>query len=749
MMPTLINQLIKNNNTKKIMPYIIQSWSEKDVQLNSITIFEYEEPTIVALATTIDATINPSERNLAIRYYTIYPSGEMTGKRIRIADNRITNYYQFSLLDNANAVLSKRWNQLKEAVLLLEHLKGVAGVINLPVATNKVELGVWTTRVIKSFSVVIGFSSALKNYAGTESFFKTTAGVSTSGLVEFLLKLALPSAIAAGPSMFFNYDNLEKVSQEFVRYQRTRGVLPPMLERYQIEFDAALTQKFPRLETHLKRAFWEYVLKFILGVGYATANFGLVLDAFPNEFDYVGLKEFLLTAVWFTNFAIGYDKMDTSVNDIRKLFADRCETPVALADAEVLTVALQQFEKLVKQYKTFKGSAADQDFITTARATIKQKMAEMLSLRNVNILLTDIAKQVVRIQDALDERPVTTTDQVVLNITADDETLELNEHENHDGAPLLPVPIPNALHDPFYFRVLLPGEHPWAEKSLAVVSISISALAITSNVGGIASLSVLQPLGTILSYLIGTLGSWGAYSLNKGVTDDWTQRFLATLQTNVLKATNKKETFWSKCSPFASYQLIDYIGLAWSGYASTGGVYYTGNEIEKLCGTSWGARAFQYSAQAATAVMTTITKALPTARLLRPYVPTWCSGEQPDIKMTNKSLRDFYNLMISFLLEKIIALIEAYKKAVAQLSEMRQIRYGLNRFSYVLYLNQLNQHISRPNIERATVYLQLIEQYDVIREQVMTAYAALEISVDNSIGVSQDERRLEAVVVQP
>jgi hypothetical protein len=539
--------------------------------------------------------------------------------------------------------------------------------------------------------------------------------------------------------MFFNYDNLHKVATEYTRYFIARNDLSPALQKYQ--FDSALTQQFPKLEPHFKRALWEYALKFILGIGYGTANFGLVLSAFPNEFDYIGLKEFLLAAVWLTNFSIGYNKMDTTVKDMRQLFADRCDTPVNLSDVEVVTIALQQFEKLAKKYQMQYAKSAGRVAID-ARMAIKEKLAQMISLRNINPLLVTIKEQMIILQQQFD-RPAMTDANHTAVLIPDDSTA--------DEQLLLPLAPLDALCDPFYFRVLLPGEHPWAEKSLAVISISLSALAITSNVGGIASLAILQPLGSILCYLVGVLGSWGAYSLNKGVSDTWTKSFLATFQTNVVQATNVKQTFWRKYSPLASYQPIDYIGLVWSGYAATSGVYYTRDQVSTLFGTSLGARIFGYAAQAATGLMTTVTKAIPTARLLKPLVPSWCSGEKSDVPMTNKALRDFYNVMISGLLEKIITLIEAYKHAAQQLSEQRKIRYGLWNWKYEEFIRQINREISAPDVVRADVYQILITHYDEIREKVMTAYAALEIARDVRVGVPDAERRLAPlteVVVQ-
>ncbi|MSP53895.1 MAG: hypothetical protein EXR81_06610 [Gammaproteobacteria bacterium] len=654
----------------------------------------------------------------------IYPLGEGSSELAIIFERgKLINYHNF-LIFNGDA-----WIPLKEAVLLYENTKGARGTIaQIPVGSNSAKLTPSHANILKGVSAVFGFAAALKNYAGTQSFM---AQYNVS-----LVPSQLVSVFAALPSVCFYYDSAEKVSREGVMLWRARSVLPPQLQPYQIEFESAITHKFPKIESRSKTALWEYAVKLILGVGYGSANLGMVMDAFPSTFDYEGLKEFLLAALWFTNFSIGYDKMDTITNDIRRVFRERCEVPVFHADAEIVSAALKQFEELALEHEKDDPMGT---FRSELRQAIKKELASMLSTREIASVLKSIETQMRRLQAKLHEPIQSNGERTVVTIMNDSEVNSNSPTHSDDfdveAQQLLPKTPNDALDDPFYFRVLLPGEHPWAERGLMVFSVSLSALAISSNIGGIASLSFLQPLGAVLSYIIGGIGSLGAYSLNKGITDDWTQRFLATFQTNVLMATNKKQTSNSRYNPLASYQVIDYVGLAWSGAAATSGVYYTGSQIEKLLGTSTGATIFKYIAQTASAITTTFSKAIPTASLLR-KMGSYCGSQKSSKQIKNQALRDFYNQQISLLLEKIIGLIEAYNHAVRNLSEMLQYRYGLDptAFNYKTFIAVLNAKISREEIGRDYVYNELITHYDVIREKVMKAHAAGTIHRDASVG---------------
>ena len=430
---------------------------------------------------------------------------------------------------------------LLDAATVFQFLAGPAGVLNVPNKRAPRKAGKCALTMFKGVAALMAFMSALKAFTGASSFAQNQMNVPKGWPAD------LVGGLAAVPSFFFGYSSAEKIASKAYMSWHDRGYHLPQFENYKRQFNSLLSATFPTLTNEYKTALWEYFLRGVLGIGYGVANFGMVLSAFPKVFDYEGLKEALLAGVLFTNTMVGLDKTPKVLNDLKLAFTKE-DYGIWQVETKLLQAALVDFESVVKKHKVYGHEQ---------RKKIRDSLQAWFCEQ-------DLARVLVTIENAVKE-------------------IEQAPRPALPGSISIQVDEPiDALNAPFFYRIRVPKN--WynpAEFLGSVVSITVSFLAVSSNIGAITTLPTLAPLSLPLRLIISLVGSTAAFSLNKGVLDSWKESFLTHVTTDVIRIYQKDNTP-SYPNPFAGWKAADWLALVWSAFSATANVYFTGESIKNL-----------------------------------------------------------------------------------------------------------------------------------------------------------------------
>lgn len=541
------------------------------------------------------------------------------------------------------------------------------------------------------------------------SSFVVGAGAASKALIgsyQFGKIIGLPAAgawslgvISALPAIFFYQRSIEPISLELItRLSKLRK--ESSIATFQIHQASQYARRYKDLSSE---GSFKHIIDIFLGIGYGTANVGMVLANFPAALNHPGLKGILAACLAMTNLSVGVHKSRKVTSDMQVWMAN---FEIAVSETRLLCNALRHYEKLNRIYRK-KYNPIIQNF---ERGMFLKKLAEKAN--NTEDALDLITKEISRLQIQIDEvsKPAP------------------RGSENKSYEPLPAAEAPSAHAARYQARAVFYGQAPVTEACTAVISAVTAGAAVVSNIGGIAAFahpianiggltaSISPVVPVMVAYSLAVLGSTSAYGLNKIDTDKWRDAFLAKVSNDALKAefgdkpettaTNVISYIWSA---FVSAAKKNGLGYFLSFLAASNGVYYTKAALDNMPfiksaeGTiGYLVKACEYYSLSATGLLMTTTKGKPTADLLRKAFAMLSSirGQTQAAGvhyLCHKEEVAFLNSQIEITLKAIAELFGQFTQAFAhfECSKWQSARaLPLQPVTYATYSEKLNAAIA-------------------------------------------------------
>jgi hypothetical protein len=533
----------------------------------------------------------------------------------------------------------------------------------IPLDEEKPDIDWLINEVRRGISYLIGFGAAVKAYTGTKGFGTDTLKLNNE--ISFVL-----GVLSAVPSLAFYAKSLNHVTkraiESFTHWITTKD--PSSIDSIKLSIPLLLERILPTASITGIRL--QHLTDILLGIGYGSANLGMVWEAFPDELDVCDFKPILLFCIATTNLCVGIDKANKVSSDAAALIKH-----IVKGDDLQVETKVDLISNAIKAYRILAEKTTDTE---NPAASVKILLAPCQSLEGMLELLNT---KIFELQLAFNNKQHTpppnisvvshSPGQAVTSFSSDEGTTPLMD-------PTQAARTNTAANQPFSCHYTFRSTQKCLDYTLGLASLLTAVAAVTSNVGGIALLLKQPPISwksTAGRYIVGILGSSAAYGLNKKDTDKWRDALLSTICPTLQLSLNQGQQ-----SPDGAHVTRNNtIGYIWAALGATAGCYFTQQTLADMVTTTDDSpplhdlfEGFSYFAIASTGLLMTTTKAEPTAKLVGGWLNRLCSTstcDKPEKHLKDEDITAYYDKQIKTLLTKIGELIEQYNDNLRRIPE--------------------------------------------------------------------------------